>query len=542
MYKPVVLVIFDGYGRGPENAANAIFKAEKPNIDFFEKNFPTANLQASGVAVGLPWGEEGNSEVGHLNLGAGQIVYQYLPRVSFAIRDGSFFKNPALVQAAEHIKKYNSSFHVMGLLGSGNVHSYADHFYAILDFAKKENIKNVFIHAFTDGRDSPFKEALSFYEKVQNKLNQDYPFAQIVDLIGRGYSMERDNNWEDTEIAYQLFTESKGELFDNVKNAIESDYDKNITDESIGPKVIGAGTEGIATMGQRTAQRSGNIGTGTIKNNDAVIFFNFREDSARQLTRAFVEESFDKFPRKKIDNLYFTTMTRYQKDLPLNVLFEPLEIKNVLAKVVADSGKKQIHIAETEKYAHVTYFFNGGIEKPFPNEDRTLMPTKKEHNFSENPSMSAPEITEKILEAINSKNYDLIIANYANADMVGHTGNFQASVKAIEILDAEIGKISTEILKEEKSVLIITADHGNADDEINLLTGIPHPEHSVNPVPFYLIGNDFKREKSQEEIEVGKIEIDGILADVAPTILELMDLPQPPEMTGKSLLKIIAER
>jgi len=517
MYKPVILVILDGYGRGPENAANAIFKAKKPNIDFIEKNFPMTNLQASGIAAGLPWGEEGNSEAGHLNLGAGQIIYQYLPRITFAIRDGSFFKKPALLQAAEHIKKNNSSLHIIGLIGDGNVHSYIDHLYAILDFAKKENIENVFIHAFTDGRDSPPKDALDFYEKVQNKLNRDYSFAKIASLIGRHYAMDRDNNWDRIETVYRLLTESKGEISPDVKTAIESDYDKDITDEFIEPKVIK---------------------DEPIKSNDAVVFFNFREDSARQLTRAFVEEKFDKFKRKKINNLYFVAMTRYEKDLPLNVLFEPLEIKNTLAKVISDAGKKQLHLAETEKYAHITYFFNGNVEVHFPNEDRILIPTKGDHNFVGNPAMSASEITEKLIEAINSKKYDFIVVNYANADMVGHTGNFQATVSAIEKLDDEVGKIVVEVLK-INSALIITSDHGNADEEIDLLTGTPYPEHTVNPVPFYLISNDFKREKTPEDFEIYKFEIRGILADVAPTVLELMELPQPPEMTGKSLLKVL---
>src|SRR3989344_4760314 len=526
MYKPVVLVILDGYGRGPENAANAVFKAKKPNIDFIEKNFPMTNLQASGIAAGLPWGEEGNSEVGHLNLGAGQIVYQYLPLITFAIRDGSFFKKPALIQAAEHIKKNNSSLHIIGLVGDGNVHSYIDHLYAILEFAKKENIKDVFIHAFTDGRDSPPKDALDFYEKVQNKLNRDYSFAKIASLIGRHYAMDRDNNWSRTEITYQLLTESKGEAFPDVKTGIESDYDKNNIDAFIEPKII-----------PHPSMKGG----GSIKDNDAAVFFNFREDSARQLTRALVEEKFDKFERKKINNLYFVAMTRYEKNLPLNVLFEPPEIKNTLAKVISDAGKKQIHIAETEKYAHVTYFFNGGQENPMPGEERILIPTKKDHNLVEDPAMSASEITEKLIEAINSKKYDFIVVNYANSDIIGHTGNFQATVSAVEILDNEIGKIMAEVLK-INSALIITADHGNADEKINLLPGIPPPEHTATPVPFYLISNDFKREKSQEKLETEKNEINGILADVAPTILELMNLPQPPEMTGKNLLKILAEK
>ena len=520
MYKPIVLVILDGYGRGPENAANAIFKAQKPNIDFIEKNFGMTNLQASGIAVGLPWGEEGNSEVGHLNLGSGRIVYQYLPRITFAIRDGSFFKNPELLGAALHVKKNNSAFHIIGLLSQGNVHSHIDHLYAALDFAKNENLKKVFIHAFTDGRDSPPQDSLQFYEKIKNKLDRDYPFAKIVDVIGRHFAMDRDNNWDRTEKAYRLLTESQGEIADSVESAIKSDYDKNLTDEFIEPRIIEKEP---------------------IKDNDAVIFINFREDSARQLTGAFVLENFDKFKRKKIDNLYFATMTRYDKDLPLHVLFEPLNVDNSIAKVISDAGKFQLHVAETEKYAHITYFFNGGIESPFKGEERLLIPSKNDHNFAENPAMSASEITEHVAQSIESKKYDFIIVNYANADMIGHTGDLKATAKAIEIIDNEIGRIMETALK-VNGILVITADHGNADEKIDLLTGAPLTEHSANPVPFYLIGNDFKREKSQEEIEVGKLEVGGILADVAPTILELMGLPQPPEMTGKSLLKLLAEK
>lgn len=520
MYKPIVLVILDGYGRGPENAANAIFKAQKPNIDFIEKNFGVINLQASGIAVGLPWGEEGNSEVGHLNLGSGRIVYQYLPRITFAIRDGSFFKNPELMKAAEHIKKNNSAFHIIGLLGQGNVHSYIDHLYAALDFAKNEKLERVFIHAFTDGRDAPPQDSLQFYGKIKNKLERDYPFAKIVDLIGRYFAMDRDNNWDRTEKAYRLLTESKGEITGSAQSAIKSDYGKNITDEFIEPKIIESKP---------------------IKNNDAVLFINFREDSIRQLTEAFVLENFDKFKRKKIDNLYFAAMTRYDKALPLHVLFEPLSIDNPLAKIISDAGKFQIHIAETEKYAHITYFFNGGIETPFPNEERLLIPTQHDYNFAQNPAMSASEITEKVTQSIESKKYDFVIVNYANADMIGHTGDFNATVKAIEIIDDKIGQIIEAALK-ANGVLLITADHGNADEKIDLLTGAPITEHSANPVPFYLIGNDFKREKSQEEIEVGKLEVGGILADVSPTILELMKLTPPSEMTGKSLLKLLAEK
>jgi len=525
MYKPVILVILDGYGRGPENAANAIFKAKKPNIDFIEKNFPMTNLQASGIAVGLPWGEEGNSEVGHLNLGSGRIVYQYLPRIIFAIRDGSFFQNPKLIGAAEHVRKNDSALHIMGLIGSGNVHSCIDHLYALLEFAKRENLEKVFIHAFTDGRDSPPNEALGFFEKLENKINRDYPFARIVGLIGRCYGLDRNNNWDKTEKTYRLLTENKGLIFPDVKSAIKAHYDQNIMDEFIEPVVIG----------------SDNQMPEFIKDGDALINIDFREDSARQLARVFVDEEFDKFERKKINNLYFAAMTRYENNLPIHVLFEPLKIENSLAKVVSGAGKKQLHIAETEKYAHITYFFNGGLETPFPNEDRILIPTKHEDDFSGHPEMSAGEITSKVIEAINSGEYSLIIVNYANADMVGHTGNFDSTVAAIEFLDGEIGQLMAEALK-KNIVLIITSDHGNADEKINLLTGAPQTEHTSNPVPFYLIANEFKREKTPEDFEVYRSEIKGILADVAPTVLELLELLKPPEMTGGNLLKLLVKK
>ena len=524
MYKPVILVILDGFGRGPENAANAIFKAKKPTMDFIEKNFPMTNLQASGIAAGLPWGEEGNAEVGHLNLGSGRIVYQYLPRIIFAIRDGSFFKNPALAELAEHVKKNNSALHIVGLVGQGNVHSYIDHLYAILDFAKSQNMASVFIHAFADGRDSPPKDAFDFYQKLENKISQEYPFAKIATLIGRHFAMDRDNNWDRTEKTYRLLTESKGEAFDNVQAAIKSDYDKNITDEFLEPKVV--------------LHPSANGGN-SIKDGDAVFFLDFREDSVRQLVQVFIEKDFNKFKRNKPENIYFATMTRYGENSSAHVLFEPLKVENTLAEVISKADKFQIHIAETEKYAHITYFFNGEVEEPFKNEERVLVPSGHDGNYVNDPAMSAKNVTDEILKAINSKKYDFIIANYANADMIGHTGDLNATIAAIEALDNEMKQI-TDLVLSKNYVLLITADHGNADEEINLLTGVPYTEHTLNPVPFYLIANEFKREKKSEEVELKKLETEGILADVAPTILELMGMPQPAEMTGKSLIKLIA--
>lgn len=520
--KPFLLVILDGFGRGPEAPSNAIWKAVKPTFDYIETNFPMTNLQASGIAVGLPWGEEGNSEVGHLNLGSGRIVYQYMPRIIFAIRDGSFFTNAALVGAIEHAKNNNSALNIMGLISSGNVHSYIDHFYAVLELAKRMELQNVKIHAFTDGRDAPPKEGVNFLEKVKQKIKVEYPGARIVSVIGRYYAMDRDDRWELTEKAYNLITQNEGKRFKSPAEALRADYEKNLTDEFIEPAVIAEKDEVIVRA----------------DNNDSFIYINFREDSARQLTEAFVLKDFDKFKRNELKNIYFATMTRYKEGLDTRVAFEPLEIKKSLAEILSENNKKQLHIAETEKYAHITYFFNGGVEKPFPDEERILISSAQDYKFSEHPQMSAPEITNKILLAIRDKKYDIIIANYANADMVGHAGDYDATVKAIETLDNQIGSLLEAVLK-AKGLMIITADHGNADEKRNPLTGEPHPEHSSNPVPFYLIAPEFTVRKSQEELERQRIEVDGILADVAPTVLELMNLTIPREMTGHSLLKLL---
>jgi len=520
--KPFLLVILDGFGRGPEVPSNAIWKAIKPTFDYIETNFPMTNLQASGIAVGLPWGEEGNSEVGHLNLGSGRIIYQYMPRIIFAIRDGSFFINEALVGAIEHAKKNNSALNIMGLVSSGSVHSYIDHFYAVLDLAKRMQLKKVNIHIFTDGRDAPPKEAADFLGRVNQKIKTGYPNTRIVSLIGRYYAMDRDDRWELTEKAYNLITQGNGEHFKNVVEALEASYGKNLTDEFIEPAVI-TEKDGDAVHAN---------------DNDSFVYINFREDSARQLTESFVLKDFDRFKRQELKNIYFATMTRYKEGLDTRVAFPPLEIKNPLAEVLSKHNKSQLHIAETEKYAHVTYFFNGGVEEHFPNEERILVSSIQDYKFSERPQMSAPEITDKILFALHSQKYDIIIANYANADMVGHTGNYDATVKAIESLDNQVGALLEAVLK-AKGLLIITADHGNADEKRNPLTGESYPEHSLNPVPFYLIAPEFAVQKSQEKIERQRIEVGGILADVAPTILELMDLTIPPEMTGHSLLKML---
>jgi 2,3-bisphosphoglycerate-independent phosphoglycerate mutase len=513
-YRPVVLIILDGFGIDIA-AVNSPWQAAKhPVFSEIEKFWPITTLQASGVAVGLPWGEEGNSEVGHLTIGSGRIIYNHLPRIITAIQDGSFFQNEAFLKAIKQVKEKNSSLHLIGLFSSGSVHAYEEHVYALLELAKRNEIKNVYLHIFTDGRDAPPREAVSFIREFQKELADKYPAARIASLMGRHFAMDRDENWDLIEKAYKLLTEGAGNVFQEPVSYLEEQYKKGINDENTEP----------ATTKQ-----------GLIQNGDAVIFWNFREDSARELTQAFTEKNFDKFQRKYLDDLVFVTMTEYDKKFSLPVAFPFIDIKWTLGAIISQAGLKQLRLAETEKYAHVTYFFNGGVEKPFDNEERILIPSP-DVSFEEAPEMAAEKVTETIIN--NLKNYDFILANFANADMVGHTGNFNACVKAIEVLDYSIGKIIPKVL-EAGGIMIITADHGNIEEKLYKLTGEKRTKHSVNPVPFYLISKDLRQERprNEEEIKSAYQKVEGTLTDIAPTILELFNLPKPVEMTGRSLLE-----
>lgn len=520
--KTIVLLILDGWGIAPPSEGNAIFKAKKPNIDFIEMNYPRSLLQASSISVGLMWGEEGNSETGHLNLGAGRIVYQTLPRIVISIRDGSFYRNDTFLKAIEHVKKNNSKLHLLGLISSGSVHSYIDHLYALLELSNQQNLKNVYLHLWTDGRDSPPNEAEKFLANLKLRLSA-LKFGKIATIMGRFFAMDRNQNWNRTQKAYECMTQGKGEKISDPIEYIRNSYKKNIFDEYIEPAIV------INEQGQAE---------GIIDENDSVIIFNFREDRARQITKAFSLDEFNAFPRKKIKNLFIVTMTEYEKDLPVNVAFRPLIVKNCLAEVLSNELKTQLHIAETEKYAHVTYFFNGGRELPFEKEDRILVPSLLASKFDRFPKMKTPEIASKIVNGLYQNKYDFIVANFANPDMVGHTGNLEATIEAIETVDKYIGELMQTILKRD-DILIITADHGNAEEKINPLTGEIKTEHTINPIPFYLVGNKFQKKQSYKIPLYQEKEAQGILADVAPTILELMNLPQPSEMNGKSLLKTI---
>ncbi len=515
--KPIILAILDGWGIGQATTGNAITQAKIPNLKQVEKNYPNCSLQASGIAVGLPWNEAGNSEVGHLNIGAGRVIYQDLPRISLEIKNGKFFENPAFIKTIEHIKKNNSFLHLIGLISSGNVHSYLEHIYALLELARKNKVEKLRLHLFTDGKDAPLKEAKKVITALQEKLKA--PDWKIASLIGRFYAMDRNQNWERTEKAYNLLTKGQGEKTQNPIKKLEEFYDQEITDTHIQPIVI-------------NDQKQEPVGN--IKNNDAVIFFNFREDSARQLTKAFVLEDFNKFSRQYLNNLFFCAMTEYEKNLPIESAYPPIEIKSHLIELLSKKGKKILKVAETEKYAHITYFLNSNKERPYPEEVRKLIPSKIVSHYEESPEMQADKVTEAVIKGIKEK-YDLIVVNYANVDMIGHTGNLQAGIKAVEFLDKAIRPL-IGMAEYGECILIITSDHGNVEEMINPQTGEIKTKHSINPVPLYLIGKEFKKE-SPEEKQLG--EPQGILSDIAPTILDLIKIPQPSEMTGKSLLDIL---
>jgi len=516
--KPVCLVILDGWGESKNTVGNAIANAKLPTIEYLNKYYPKVLLQASGLAVGLPWGTAGNSEVGHQTLGTGQIIYQNLPLIDKAIDDGSFLQNPVLLETIEWTKKNNSSLHLLGLLSDGSVHSHINHLLSLLELAKSQNIDKVFMHLITDGRDSPPKSAKKYLEIVLAEI-KTMQLGQIATIIGRYYAMDRNENWDRTEKAFLAFTQGIGILTNNPLSALENQYQQKITDEYLEPIII---------------SDQQNQPLGLIKENDAVICFNFRQDRSRQITKAFVLPDFDKFQKAlRPKNLKFTCFTEYEKNLPADIAFPKQEISSCLGKILSDAQKKQLRIAETEKYAHITYFFNNGAENPLPEEDRILIPSKNAKSYDQIPQMSANEITEKLIEAIAEKNYDFILINYANPDMIGHTGNFKAGIKAIETVDTCLKKIIQTILK-KSGCLIITADHGNVEEMINLKTYEKDTKHSTNPVPCWFVAENNKQERLFSE--QNSVEVSGMLIDIAPTILEILNFPKPAEMIGKSLL------
>lgn len=506
--KPVMLMILDGFGISDKEDGNAIKAANKPNIDKLFEQYPHVQLGASGLNVGLPDGQMGNSEVGHLNIGAGRIIYQELTRITKAIADGDFYTNEVLNTAVEKAIENNGALHVMGLLSDGGVHSHIDHVKAIFKLAKDKGLSKVYLHAFMDGRDTPPSSGKDFIINVENYL-KEIGNGKIATVSGRYYAMDRDNRWERVKLAYDAMVNGNGEVANSAVEAMEKSYNDNKTDEFVLPTVI-------MEEGKPTA---------TIKNGDSVIFFNFRPDRAREITRAINDREFAGFERETL-NLYFVCMTQYDKTIEnVYVAYKPQSYTNTLGEYVSKLGKKQLRIAETEKYAHVTFFFNGGVEAPNPGEDRALVNSPKVATYDLKPEMSAYEVTDEVINRLDSDQYDMIILNFANPDMVGHTGVFEAAKAAIEAVDTCVGRIVDKILEKDGTVFI-TADHGNAEQMIDYSTGEPMTAHTTGPVPFLYVAKDAK------EMREG-----GVLADIAPTMLQAMNLEVPAEMTGKSLVK-----
>jgi len=519
--RTIILTVLDGWGIGRSDESNPIYVVNPPTINYLKANFPSGSLQASGISVGLPWGEEGNSEIGHLNLGAGRVIYQPYPRISLAIRDNSFFQNPALKNAFEHTKKYGSAINLVGLLSAGNVHASLEHLSALIEFAKKENVPQLNLHLFTDGRDSPPKSALDLLAQLPiGNLSVDSHY-QLASLSGRFYAMDREGYWERTKKVYEVLI-GEGPVTDNIANHIKKTYERKLSDEFVEPVML------ISPMGS----------IGSIKNNDSIIFFNFREDRIRQLAAAFIDRNFSKFPIKPLNNLYIVTMTQYDKSFDVPVAFPPEKIETCLGKVLSDKGKIQLRIAETQKYPHITYFFNGMREEPFKNEYRILIPSRAIARQDEHPEMMAYEITQRVVESISEGVFDFILINYANPDIIAHTGNYEACLQVVKIIDEQIDKLVKTAL-EYNAILIITSDHGNIERLFDPLTGLPETQHDPNPVPIYLVAKEFRRPRNEVEIQKAEKESIGILADVAPTILELMGIPKPKEMTGQSLLRLL---
>lgn len=504
---PVMLIVLDGWGIGKEYAGNAVYLANTPNFDRLMNRFPNTQLKASGLAVGLPEGQMGNSEVGHLNIGAGRVVYQELTRITKSIKDGDFFEKEEFLRAIENAKNNNSKLHLMGLVSDGGVHSHDTHLYALLELCAREDFDRVYIHAFLDGRDVPPTIGKQHLSELQQKI-EEIGVGKIATVSGRYYAMDRDRRWDRTKLAYDAMVLGKGKVNECPIEAVGKSYEEGINDEFVIPTVIVEKGEPIAT----------------IDSGDSVIFFNFRPDRARQITRAIVDEEFEGFEREKKVETFFVTMTEYDKTIKnVHIAFKTEIPTNTLGEYISKLGLSQLRIAETEKYAHVTFFFNGGREVPFQNEDRVLIPSPKVATYDLKPEMSAFEVKDEVLNRLNQDKYDLIVLNFANPDMVGHTGKLEAAIKAVETVDTCLGEIVDLLLKKGGKALI-TADHGNAEMMIDEKDNSPITSHTTNKVPLILVG--------EEDVKLRE----GILADIAPTILDMMGIEKPKEMTGETLI------
>lgn len=507
--KPTVLMILDGFGLNEKSDGNAVAQANTPVLDKMMQEYPFVKGYASGLAVGLPDGQMGNSEVGHLNMGAGRIVYQELTRISKEIEDGDFFKNEALLSAVENCKKNGSDLHLFGLVSDGGVHSHNTHIYGLLELAKKEGLKNVYVHCFMDGRDTAPSSGKAFIQELVDKM-QEIGVGRIATISGRYYAMDRDNRWERVEQAYAALTKGEGVKASDPVAAMQASYDDDKTDEFVLPTVIEQDGKPVAT----------------VKDNDSVIFFNFRPDRAREMTRVFCCDDFNGFDRGPRKQVTYICFTEYDVTIPnKEIAFKKVELDNTFGQFLAANGKTQARIAETEKYAHVTFFFNGGVEEPNKGEERILVKSPKVATYDLQPEMSAPAVCDKLCEAIRSQKYDVIIINFANPDMVGHTGVMDAAVKAVEAVDACVGRVLDALL-ETDGQMFLCADHGNAEQLVDYDTGVPFTAHTTNPVPFILVNYD-----PSYTLKEG-----GRLADIVPTLIEMMGMEKPAEMTGESLL------
>nr|WP_294525259.1 2,3-bisphosphoglycerate-independent phosphoglycerate mutase [uncultured Blautia sp.] len=507
--KPTVLMILDGYGLNERHDGNAVYEAATPVMDKLMAECPFVKGNASGLAVGLPEGQMGNSEVGHMNMGAGRIVYQELTRITKEIQDGDFFKNEALLAAMKNAKDNDSAIHFMGLLSDGGVHSHITHLFGLLEMAKREGLKKVYVHCFLDGRDTPPASGKGYIEELQKKMDE-IGVGQIGVVSGRYYAMDRDNRWDRVELAYKALTKGEGVEGTDAAQAVQASYDNGKTDEFVLPTVIKKDGQPVAVVSDK----------------DSVVFFNFRPDRAREITRAFCSDDFTGFEREKRLDLTYVCFTDYDDTIPnKQVAFHKVALHNTFGEYLAVHNMTQARIAETEKYAHVTFFFNGGVEEPNKGEDRILVKSPKVPTYDMQPEMSAPEVCDKLVDAIRSQKYDVIIINFANPDMVGHTGVEAAAIKAVETVDACVGR-AVEAVKEVGGQMFICADHGNAEQLIDYETGEPFTAHTTNPVPFILVNADPKYTLREN----------GCLADIVPTLIQLMGMEQPEEMTGKSLL------
>lgn len=507
--RPVVLMILDGYGLNDKTEGNAVAQAQTPVMDKLMQEYPFVRGNASGMAVGLPEGQMGNSEVGHLNMGAGRIVYQELTRITKEIQDGTFFENPALLRAVENCKENNSALHLMGLLSDGGVHSHNTHLYGLLELAKRNGLDKVYVHCFLDGRDTPPASGKEFAQELQKEMDR-IGTGKIASVMGRYYAMDRDNNYDRVKLAYDAMTKGEGLTAESGVSGIQASYDRDETDEFVKPTVVLEDGKPVCVVSDK----------------DSVVFFNFRPDRAREITRAFCDDDFKGFDRGPRKDIVFVCFTDYDPTIPnKEVAFHKVSITNTFGEWLAAHHMTQARIAETEKYAHVTFFFNGGVEKPNEGEDRILVNSPKVATYDLKPEMSAYEVCDKLTEAIRSGKYDVVIINFANPDMVGHTGVLEAAVKAVEAVDACVGK-AVEAIRETDGVMFICADHGNAEQLVDYETGEPFTAHTTNQVPFLLVNYD----------PAYTLRDGGCLADIVPTLIEIMGMEQPAEMTGKSLL------